>query len=78
MGSDYNTYICNPRCIKMEVWVFDPRTSYNKAQGHQTRDIGNLQQPKRFEVAQRTNGDANEKTESAETRPQPEKGSVQQ
>jgi hypothetical protein len=60
-----------PMMTDMEV------DSHDSAQGHQTSDTGNLQQPARAEVAQRTNGDASEQTEVVAPRPQPEIGSMQ-
>jgi hypothetical protein len=45
--------------------------SQNSVQGHQTNDVGKLQQPLRVEVAQRTNGDPIEQIEATVPRPQP-------
>jgi hypothetical protein len=59
-----------PTMTSMEI------DSHDSAQGHQTNDAGNLQQPARAEEAQRTNGEANEHTEVVAPRPQPEAGSA--
>jgi hypothetical protein len=51
--------------------------SHDSAQGHQTNDVGNLQQTTRVEVAHRTNGDASKHIETVVPIPQPKVGSTQ-